>query len=359
MNAPFTQVEQVIDAALESRVFPGAVCEIGTSRGPRWQRPFGRLTFDADANETQLDTIYDLASLTKPVATTTAVFRLLDEHLMRIDDLVSQHCADWSGAQRAETRILDLLEHASGLSARLSAAPPRGAEAFRKLIGALPLEYARRTRSVYSDLGFILLGFCAETAAQRSLEDLAASALADVAGERHAGPDGTGLLTRVPADAFPQVAPTDAMEVDERRGQRLVGAVHDDYAALLGGFAGHAGLFGTAPALGRFACTVLRAARGDDRGRGPLSRSNVALAMTRSTVAGSSRALGWDTMLTTSSCGSRMSSAAFGHTGFTGTSLWIDPVRDLYAILLSNRVCDGGSSEQMQTVRRAFHDAIA
>ncbi len=138
-----------------------------------------------------------------------------------------------------------------------------------------------------------------------------------------------------------------------------VGEVHDNYAAALGGVAGHAGLFGTAAAVGVFARVVLRAARGDDAVPPPWTPAMVARFTTKSTVPGSSRALGWDTMLPTSSCGTRMSPSAFGHVGFTGTSLWIDPERDRYFVLLTNRACGGGSLEQMRDVRRAFHDALA
>ena len=119
-------------------------------------------------------------------------------------------------------------------------------------------------------------------------------------------------------------------------------------------------MFGTASGVGAFARTVVRAARGSERGLPhPLSTSLVQEFTTKTAVAGSSRALGWDTMLPTSSCGTRMSAAAFGHVGYTGTSLWIDPARDRYFVLLTNRAFGGGTLDQMRTVRRAFHDALA
>jgi CubicO group peptidase (beta-lactamase class C family) len=152
-------------------------------------------------------------------------------------------------------------------------------------------------------------------------------------------------------------APTRPLDEDTRRGRLLVGDVHDNYAAALGA-AGHAGLFGTAPAVGAFARALLRAARGDQNSPPPFSPGSVAEFLRKSAVPGSSRALGWDTMLPTSSCGTRMSPQAFGHVGFTGTSLWIDPVRDRYFVLLTNRVCGGGTIEDMRAVRRAFHDAL-
>jgi CubicO group peptidase (beta-lactamase class C family) len=137
-----------------------------------------------------------------------------------------------------------------------------------------------------------------------------------------------------------------------------VGEVHDNYAAALGGVAGHAGLFGTVAAVGAFARTLLRAARGSSSEPPPFSPARIREFVTRSSVPGSSRALGWDTMLPTSSCGTRMSPSAFGHVGFTGTSMWIDPARDRYFVLLTNRVCGGGTVDQMRDVRRAFHDAL-
>jgi CubicO group peptidase (beta-lactamase class C family) len=138
----------------------------------------------------------------------------------------------------------------------------------------------------------------------------------------------------------------------------LKGEVHDNYAAALGGVAGHAGLFGPAAAVGAFARAVLRAARGDSSSP-PLMPPMVRLFTTPSSVPGSSRALGWDTMRPTSSCGTHMSSSAFGHVGFTGTSLWIDPDRDRYFVLLTNRAFTGASLDVMRDVRRAFHDALA
>jgi len=135
--------------------------------------------------------------------------------------------------------------------------------------------------------------------------------------------------------------------------------VHDNYAAVLGPSAGHAGLFGTAAGVGGFARMVLRAARHESEAGDIITPSIVALATAKSTVPGSSRALGWDTMLPSSSCGRHLSPAAFGHVGFTGTSLWIDPVLDRYFVLLTNRACRGGTVDQMRNVRRAFHDALA
>jgi CubicO group peptidase (beta-lactamase class C family) len=265
---------------------------------------------------------------------------------------VSEFFAEWRGADRETVTVRDLLEHAGGLSARLLDAPPNGRREFEHDICAMPLEYVPRTASVYSDLGFLLLGFLAA--------DRGGSSLADQFQRITIWLERDVLTFDLPADLRPFAAPTRPMEDDRRRGRVLIGEVHDEYAAMLGGVAGHAGLFGTASGVGAFARTILGAARRSERGLPhPLSPSLVREFTTKTAVAGSSRALGWDTMLPTSSCGTRMSAAAFGHVGYTGTSLWIDPTRDRYFVLLTNRAFGGGTLDQMRTVRRAFHDALA
>jgi CubicO group peptidase (beta-lactamase class C family) len=148
------------------------------------------------------------------------------------------------------------------------------------------------------------------------------------------------------------------MDEDARRGRTLIGEVHDNYAAALGGIAGHAGLFGSAAGVGGFALTVLRAARGQD-GPPPFSRASVAAMTTKSAVPGSSRALGWDTNAADVVVRPADVAGGLRHVGFTGTSLWIDPMRDRYFVLLTNRACGGGSVDVMRDVRRAFHDALA
>jgi CubicO group peptidase (beta-lactamase class C family) len=246
--------------------------------------------------------------------------------------------------------VRDVLEHASGLPARLLDAAPLGRREFEHEICAMPLEYAPRTRSIYSDVGFILLGFIAADRGGASLETQFDRLMVRLK---------PGLLTfDLPPDARRLAAPTRPLDDDSRRGRVLAGEVHDNYAAALGGVAGHAGLFGTALSVGAFARAVLRASRGDRDVPPPFSPELVSMFTTKTSVPGSSRALGWDTMLPTSSCGTRLSARAFGHVGYTGTSLWIDPVRDRYFVLLTNRVYGGGTPDDMRTVRRAFHDAL-
>ena len=345
----FTRARNVVSGAISRHAFPGAVVETGTSREVRWREAMGHLTYDDHAAATTLDTIYDLASLTKVVATTTAAMQLVEAGRLRLGDLVARWLPQWRGEDRRLVTVEDLLSHAAGLPAWLPFfREHQGRQAFVTELARTPLEYAPRSASVYSDLGFILLGFVLEQAAEESLD----RQFAAISSRR-----GLGDITFRPPGAWqPRTAPT---EFDPWRGRLLKGEVHDENAAALEGVAGHAGLFGAVSAVGEFARWVLRARAGDREACERLaSREAVVRFTTRHDVPGSSRALGWDTMLPTSSCGTRMSSLAFGHTGFTGTSLWIDPMRDLYAVLLTNRVYPSRANEAITQARPAFHDAV-
>ncbi|MEO8259820.1 MAG: serine hydrolase domain-containing protein [Acidobacteriota bacterium] len=349
---------RVLLDAIAAGVFPSAVFDVGSSTGPLQQGHLGRRTFARESAPVAAGTCYDLASLTKPIATTTVVMDLVGRGTIGLDEPLAASFPEWHGADREPVTVRDLLEHSAGLPARLVDPPPPGRREFEHDICAMPLEYGPRTRSLYSDLGFILLGLLVERRTTTLLD-----ATFDTVLQRLTSIDGTlataPLSFRLDGDARLGAAPTRPLEDDLRRGRMLAGEVHDNYAAMLGGVAGHAGLFGTAAAVGGFAQLVLRAARGDGTVPPPLSPPQVAAMITQSAVPGSSRALGWDTMLPTSSCGTRMSAAAFGHVGFTGTSLWIDPLRDRYFVLLTNRACGDGTVEQMREVRRAFHDSLA
>ena len=354
----FTSVVAIIDEAIHNRVFPAATIEVGGAAGTLWTHAAGRLTYDQDAADARLDTVFDLASLTKVIATASLMMRAVDDGRLDIDSLVSEHFAEWRGDDRESVSVRDLLAHSSGLTAYLPFFRDHaGRTEFQRAICTLPLEYQPRTRALYSDLGFILLGFL--------LEDVHA---------RNPSPGGTGpetfarldsqftefaaRLTSEPLTFNPprawraNTAPT---EVDEWRGRLLVGDVHDENTWALGGAAGHAGLFGTVGAVGDFARAALRTIAGEP----VLARPETMRAfITRTNVPGSSRALAWDTMLPTSSCGTLLSPSSIGHTGFTGTSLWIDWERDRYVALLTNRVHPTRENRGISEIRRALHDAI-
>jgi CubicO group peptidase (beta-lactamase class C family) len=360
--SPIDIARALLVRAIDDRLFPAVVVEIGDGERILWREALGTLTFEPGAAAAHEHTIFDLASLAKPIVTTSVIVQLVMDGAMRLDEPLSSFFAEWRGPDRESATVQDLLEHAAGLAARLVDVPPAGRREFEHEICTMALEYPRRTQSIYSDLGFILLGFAAADRGGDTLDHQFARILARLSDAGVSGigfTEARGLTFHVPAVLREETAPTLPMDEDVRRGRMLIGEVHDNYAAALGGVAGHAGLFGSAPAVGAFARAVLRAARGDETIPSPLSPALVAQATRKTTVAGSSRALGWDTMLPTSSCGIEMSPAAFGHPGFTGTSVWIDPVLERYFVLLTNRVCGGGPPASMRVVRRAFHDAVS
>ena len=341
----FAAARGVLENAIAARAFPAASIEVGTTNEILWREGFGRLTFDADARPATEDTIFDLASLTKVLVTTPLVMQQVERGALGLDDLISRHIEAWRGDDRAAVTLRDLLAHTAGLPAwRPFFREPKSRAEYEQAISAEPLQYVPRTASVYSDLGFMLLGFILDDGV--GLADRCAALLAQ-----------TGVVEEIqfnpPQLWRPRTAPT---ENDPWRGRLLVGEVHDENAWALGGVAGHSGLFGTAAAVGASARHLLQILRGRT---GAFSRAVVEAFIARRTdVPGSSRALGWDTMLPTSSCGTRMSSRAFGHTGFTGTSLWIDPEIDVYVALLTNRVHPTRANEAIRQVRPALHDAV-
>jgi CubicO group peptidase (beta-lactamase class C family) len=352
----FQAARRVLHEAAAARLFPCAVVEVGDRSRVLWREACGRLTFDIHAPEAGDDTIFDLASLTKVLATSVIAMRLVEGGRLDLRGRVADILPCWKGLDRGGVRVADLLAHSSGLPAhRPFYETCAGREAYEAAIGSERLEYEPGTRSLYSDLGFILLGFV--------LEDVAGEPL-DAQFERVRGLVGPGDPSRftgdarldiqytAPVDAPDRVAPTDA-------GGRRPGGVHDANAAALDGVAGHAGLFGTANAVGAMARAVLRSIDGSPHGPVLAKQATAARFTSKAGIPGSSRALGWDTMLPTSSCGSRMSERAFGHTGFTGTSLWIDPGSGIYVVQLTNRVYPrGGSADAIARFRRTLHDAV-
>ena len=357
MTTPGDGAAEILLHGILDRAFPAASVEVGRRDRPLWRRSFGALTYEPDAPETTNDTIFDLASLTKVIATTMLVMRAVDDGALALDSRVQQFLQEWRGADREAVTVRDLLAHASGLPAYLPFFRDHtGRVEFEPAICQTPLEYAPRTQSVYSDLGFILLGFILEDAGSGGTRAIGrfdpAATFASQFRRLAAYITPEPLAFNPPRPWRDRTAPT---ELDQWRGRLLTGEVHDENAWALGGAAGHAGLFGTAAAVGAFARAVLHTISGQD----VLARSTTFREFIRRTgVPGSSRALGWDTMLPTSSCGTRMSATAIGHTGFTGTSLWIDWERDLYVALLTNRVHPSREPNSLKAIRPAFHDAV-
>jgi CubicO group peptidase (beta-lactamase class C family) len=319
----------------------------------------------------QPSTTYDLASLTKPLATATAVVLLIQEGRCRLDDIVADHLPECAEAPIGAATLRHLLMHSSGLPGwrgfyeRLSsdgkipsstAERDRAKQSMLQLIRTETPVYECGARSLYSDLGFMLLGMIIERRSRQPLGDFFSDRLARPLGglpiEFVLAEQLGNFLDRVNTDAG-GVAPT---EVDPWRHRMLCGEVHDQNAAALGGEAGHAGLFGTTAAVLAVTKEWLQAYHG----RKALLDQELVREFTRQQQlpTASSWALGWDTPSTPSSAGCHFSSLSFGHLGYTGTSIWVDPEHELEVVLLSNRVHPTSRNETIREFRPLIHDLV-
>lgn len=344
----FEEVDRLLASYQERGAFPGGVLAVGDREGLLHLHPFGRLTYEPDAPPVTAKTLYDLASLTKVVVTTTLAMILVDEGKLDLDQPVQELLPGFQGPGKEAVTVRHLLTHSSGLPA---VAPLyqeiQGKQAFVERIQAMDLVYPVGSRSTYSDLGMILVGEILERAAGQPLDALVQTRVLDPLGMR-----GTRFLP--PPDLRPRIAPT---EIDPWRGRLLQGEVHDENTSAMGGVAPHAGLFGTAGDLARFARLLLNGGTLD--GYRIVAPEIVDLFTRRAGIPGSDRAIGWDTKSPEgSSAGTLFSPRSFGHTGFTGTSLWIDPERGLFVILLTNRVYPTRENNLIREVRPAVADAV-
>ncbi|HEY4307186.1 MAG TPA: serine hydrolase [Gemmatimonadaceae bacterium] len=343
------KIDHVVERGISAGGYPGASVVVGRRGAAVMEKGFGRQSWSSSSPAVTADrTIYDLASLTKVVGTTTALMVLYDEGKIHLDDPVYKYVPGFIGGQKDQVTIRMLLEHRSGLPAGRdlwrSAHSP--AEAREQVISTnLACEPGRCYE--YSDLGADMLGFVVESASGERLDQFLAE---NVFKPLHM--DDTFFT---PADSLrSRVAPT---EVAPPRGYPIKGEVHDENAFALGGVAGHAGLFSTANDLAIFAQMMLNG--GTYNGTRVVSDSTIALFTKR---AAGTRALGWDTCGGSGSCGSYLGNEAYGHTGFTGTSLWIDPNRDMFVVLLTNRVYEAKAKRPAKViadVRADLADAAA
>lgn len=342
------EVDQVLEKAIAERAFPGAVLAVGKDPALVHLKAFGRQSYQPAAPPVTPDTLYDLASLTKVIVTTTVAMMLVDEGKMDIDTPVSAFINGFRGGAKDRVTVAQLLTHSGGLKWWAPLYEElKGKDAYLQRIVAMDLDYEPGTKSVYSDLGVILLGEILERVAGESLEALAKRRIFTPLGMTDTG-------YRPPPALLTRIAPTE--QDDKWRRRLLHGEVHDENAYALGGVAPHAGLFGTAPELARFAQLLLNGGVYDNQRL--VSRATVERFTRRAGVPGSSRSLGWDTPSEGSSAGTLFSARSFGHTGFTGTSMWMDPERKLFVILLSNRVHPTRENNAIREVRRSVADAV-
>lgn len=341
------ELDRVLDAAVAEKAFPGAVVAIGKDGALVHLRALGKLSYDADAAPVANDTIYDLASLTKVVVTTTMAMMLVDEELLDLDKPVRAFLPRFRGGAKDAVTVRQLLTHSSGIDWWAPLYKElEGRAAYVSRIEKTDLAYEPGTKSLYSDLGLVLLG--------EILERVAGQPIDSFARKRITGPLGMkDTRYQPPASLLARIAPT---ENDPWRGRVVRGEVHDENAHAMGGIAPHAGLFGTAPDLARFAQMLVNGGVYDNQRL--VSRQTIETFTRPAGVPGSSRALGWDTPDGTNSAGALLSKTSFGHTGFTGTSMWIDPERKLFVILLTNRVHPTRENNAIRAIRRAVADAV-
>jgi len=308
-------IDEVMRRGITAGGFPGGAVIIGRRGRIVWERGYGTLDWTSGTRVDAERTMYDVASLTKVVATTAATMVLVDRGKLRLDEPVARSLPAFAGSGKEEVTLRDLLMHRSGLPAG-RVLSRKGPAVARRMILSTPLVRQPGTDMEYSDLGADVLGFVVERVTQERLDRFLRRAVYDRLGMSSTMfQPGPALRARI--------APT------ERRVAR--GEVHDRNARALGGVAGHAGLFTTAGDLAVFAQTMLDS--GMQAGKKIFADSTVR-EFTRPGAGW--RGLGWETCSGGGSCGAYLSMRAFGHTGFTGTSMWIDPERDLFVIVLTN-----------------------
>ncbi|MFZ0913330.1 MAG: serine hydrolase domain-containing protein [Candidatus Korobacteraceae bacterium] len=348
----FARAFDLVREAIEQRAFPAAALAV-THRGSLIAlRGFGRFTYADDAPLVQPDTIFDLASLTKLVATTATAMLLYERGQLPLDiplghflpDFVAQAPRHQQATREAVTLRM-LLVHSSGLPAYEKLFEVAGSrdELIRAAL-TTRLVAEPGTRAEYSDMGFILLGEVLIRQAGLALDQFARQEIFIPLGMTH-------TRFNPPPEWKPRIPPT---EDDRTLRRRIIqGEVNDENAFVMGGVGGHAGVFAPAIDVARFAACMLR-------GGAPILKPETVQLFTRrvDSPAGSSRALGWDTPSPPASSGAHFSAASFGHLGFTGTSVWIDPTRQLSVTLLTNRTWPNRMSQAIRQVRPLVHDAI-
>ncbi|MCA8949850.1 MAG: serine hydrolase, partial [Planctomycetes bacterium] len=340
------RLRERLERAVADHAFPGAVCLVARHGERVAELAVGRWTYDPASAPVELDTLYDLASLTKVTATTPAVLRLVADGVLSLDDPVQKWVPAFAGEGKAAVTIRHLLTHCGGLPAYVRFFRTlQGKDAIVAAAAQEGLMVEPGTRTIYSDLGFILLMAVVEAASERPFAEFAPSVIFPFAGiEAHP--------RFVPTDGWSAGAPP--TEQDGWRGRLVSGYVHDENAYAMGGVSGHAGLFARAGDILTLGLDLLAG------GRGKLPPAIVAAATRPAGLVpgDTTRGLGYQMLQPGSWAGTTLSPGAFGHTGFTGTSLWCDPELDACVVLLSNRVHPTRVNNKITAVRRDVHDLV-
>lgn len=334
MDANFVSaIDAAVEQAMREGKLPGCVVAIGRHGKLAMFKAFGHRRLEPAREAMTSDTLFDLASLTKPVATATSVMLLAEEGKIRLEDPVGCYLPEFRGKGKESVTVRELLTHQGGLVADnpLSDYLEGPSKAWQRIMDLAPVA-PPGTRFIYSDVGYLVLGKLVERVSGKGLDEFARARIFLPLGMEETGFRPAEPLRRRAAPA------------DRREGGWIQGEVHDPRAFHLGGVAGHAGLFSTAADLARFAQMML--GRGQYAGRRVLHPETVARMTCPRPVSAGLRGLGWDIRTGYSTNrGDAMSRRAFGHGGFTGTALWIDPQLDLFVIFLSNRLHPAGKGE--------------
>jgi CubicO group peptidase (beta-lactamase class C family) len=340
------RLDSLMRAAIVRRATPGAALVVARHGRVVVDAAWGRQSWAADAPAVTDSTLYDLASLTKVVATTTAAMLLEDDGRLDLDRPVASYLPAFGAPDKAGVTVRMLLLHTSGMQQeQYLYRELRGREQYLQRINAKPLAHPPGTHTEYADWNMMVLQGVVERVAGQPLDALLAARVFGPLGMRD-------TRFNPPAALRPRIAPT---EVQPFRGGLVWGVVHDENAWAMGGVSGNAGLFSSARDLAVFAELLLDG--GAYAGVRLLRPETVARWTARQTPA-SSRALGWDTPAPRSSAGRFFSPRAFGHTGYTGTSLWVDPERGLFVLLLTNRVHPTRENAQIGPLRREVADLV-
>jgi CubicO group peptidase (beta-lactamase class C family) len=336
-------VRQVLDRARADSAFPGAIAVVGTRTRVLAQYAVGHLDW-ASSPVPNEHTLWDLASLTKVIGLTSGIMQLVAQGKVDVDEPVQRYLPNWTGPNKEKVTIRHLLTHTSGLPAfKAYDEITHNPDSLAKLMFTTQLDTLPGVRMVYSDIGAYTLGRVLEKVTGQTLDAYLHSHVFEPA-QMHE------TMYKPPASLLSRIAPT---EIDPRRGGLVHGKVHDERAYYLGGVSAHAGLFSTAHDLTRFAQMYL--SHGLSGGKTVLPRKEIGVFTTRQVQ---DRALGWQKPDGNNSAGHLMSANAFGHTGFTGTSIWIDPDRDVFIILLTNRVNPTRANTKIGKVRVRLADAV-
>jgi CubicO group peptidase (beta-lactamase class C family) len=362
-------IQAAMDRAVLDGVFPGGVLAARSDGERKLLIVAGHLSSEPGSEAVKASTIYDLASLTKPLATVTSVVLLTQAGKLALDAAIGSIVVELEGTPLGSVTVRDLLAHRSGLPGwrpvyeRLDvdgvawgrADPSIVRQALLRFLREEPLLFGVGQQSLYSDLGFMLIGVAVERASGLLLDEFFHRAVAQPLGACPLLFHRTGALSRSESrQCVGSIAPT---EWDNCRKRLLKGEVHDENAAAMGGVAGHAGLFGTAEAVLAISGAWLAAYLG---ARSMLDQRLVREFTRRHPGSQeSSWALGWDTPSPPSSSGTRFSTQSFGHLGFTGTSVWIDPHRRLEVVLLTNRVHPSRKNDSIRAFRPMIHDLVS